>query len=44
MWLTRIENAIEHNDIALGAFLDTEGAFDRTSFGTIKQAAERNGI
>jgi hypothetical protein len=31
-------------DIALEEFLDIEGAFDRTSFDTIKQAAERHGI
>jgi hypothetical protein len=42
--VTCIENAIEHKDIALGAFLDIKGAFDRTSFDTIKQAAERHGI
>jgi hypothetical protein len=42
--VTRIENAIEHRDIALGAFLDIEGAFYRTSFDIIKQAAERHGI
>jgi hypothetical protein len=42
--VTGIENTIEHKDIALGAFLDIEGAFDRTSFDTIKQAAERHGI
>jgi hypothetical protein len=30
--------------MALGAFLDIEGAFDRTSFDMIKQAAERHGI
>jgi hypothetical protein len=42
--VTRIEYAIEHKDIALGAFLDIEGAFDRTSFDMIKQAAERHGI
>jgi hypothetical protein len=41
--VTRIENAIKHKDIALGAFLDIEGAFDRTSFNIIKQAAERHG-
>lgn len=37
--VTQIENAIE-------AFLDVEGAFDRTSLDTrtIKQAAERHGI
>jgi hypothetical protein len=42
--VTRIENATEHKDIALGVFLDIEGAFHRTSFDTIKQAAERHGI
>jgi hypothetical protein len=42
--VTRIEYAIEHKDIALGTFLDIEGTFDRTSFDTIKQAAERHGI
>jgi hypothetical protein len=42
--VTRIENAIEHRDIDLSAFLDIEGAFDRTSFDIIKQAAERHGI
>jgi hypothetical protein len=33
-----------NTDIALGAFLDIEGAFDRTSFNIIKQVAERHGI
>jgi hypothetical protein len=42
--VTRIEYAIEHKNIALGAFLDIEGAFDRTSFDIIKQAAEMYGI
>jgi hypothetical protein len=42
--VTRTENAVEYKDIALGAFLDMEGAFDRTSFDKIKQAAERHGI
>jgi hypothetical protein len=42
--VTRIEYAIEHKDIALGAFLYIDGAFDRTSFDIIKQAAERHGI
>jgi hypothetical protein len=40
----RTENAIQYKDIALGAFLDIEGAFDRTSFDTIIQAAGRHGI
>jgi hypothetical protein len=39
-----IESTIEHKDIALGAFLAIEGAFDRTSFDIIKQAAEEHGI
>jgi hypothetical protein len=42
--VTRIENAIEHKDISRGAFLDIKGAFDRTPFDTIKQAAEGHGI
>jgi hypothetical protein len=41
--ITRIENYIEHKDIALGAFLDIQEAFDRTSFNTINQAAKRHG-
>jgi hypothetical protein len=41
--VTSIENAIEHKDIALGAFVDIEGPFDRTSFDIINQAAERHG-
>jgi hypothetical protein len=44
MWLTCIEYATEHKDIALGAFLDMEEAFDRTFFDIIKQAAESHGI
>jgi hypothetical protein len=42
--VTCIENAIKHRDIAFGAFLDIEGAFDITSFDTIKQAAVRHSI
>jgi hypothetical protein len=42
--VTRIENAIQYKDIGLGAFLDIEGGFDRTSFDTIIQAAGRHGI
>jgi hypothetical protein len=29
-----------HKEIAIGAFLDIEGAFDRTSFAVITKAAE----
>jgi hypothetical protein len=42
--VTRIESDIEYKDIALEAFLDIEGAFDRTSFYIIKRAAENHGI
>jgi hypothetical protein len=42
--VTRIENAIANREIALGAFLNIEGAFERTSFDIIKQAAEKHGI
>jgi hypothetical protein len=42
--VTRIENAIEHKDIALGTFLDIDRAFDRTCFDSIKHATERHGI
>jgi hypothetical protein len=42
--VTCIENAIQYEGIALGAFPDIEGAFDRTSFNTIIQAAGRHGI
>jgi hypothetical protein len=42
--VTIIENATEHRDIALGAFLDIKGAFNRTLFDIIRQAAERHGI
>jgi hypothetical protein len=42
--VTPSEYAVKHKDIALGAFLDIEEAFDITSFDIIKQAAERHGI
>jgi hypothetical protein len=34
--VTSIENALKHKDIALGAFLDKEGVFNRTSLDSIK--------
>jgi hypothetical protein len=37
----RLEKCLEHKEIALGAFLDIEGAFDNTSFKTIMTARER---
>jgi hypothetical protein len=42
--VTRIENAIQYKNIALGAFLYIEGAFDRTSFDIIIQAAGKHAI
>jgi hypothetical protein len=42
--ITCTENATDHRNIALGAHLDIEGAFDRTSFDILKQAAKGNGI
>jgi hypothetical protein len=41
--VTHTESAIKYQEIALRAFLDTEGAFDRTSFDVLTQAAERHG-
>jgi hypothetical protein len=41
MW---IENAMAHKKIALGAFFDIEGVFDRTSFAVISEAPERHGV
>jgi hypothetical protein len=41
--VTCIESAIEYKVVALNAFLDIEGASDRTSFYVITQAAERHG-
>jgi hypothetical protein len=40
--VTHTESAIKCKEITLGAFLDTEGAFDRTSFDVLTQAAERH--
>ena len=40
----RLENSLEHKEIALGAFLDIEGAFDNTSFDAIIMAARERGL
>ena len=37
----RLEKSLNHKEIALGAFLDIEGAFDNTSFSAITAARER---
>jgi hypothetical protein len=36
--VTCIENAVEHKEIALGAFLDIEEAFDRNSVKAIEKS------
>jgi retron-type reverse transcriptase len=40
----RLEKYLEHKEIALGAFLDIEGACDNTSFKTIIMAARKRGL
>ena len=40
----RLEKSLEHREIALGAFLDIEGAFDNTSFNTIIAATRKRGL
>jgi hypothetical protein len=40
----RTENAMAHKEIALGAFLDIEEAFYRTSFAVTTEAAEWHGV
>jgi hypothetical protein len=41
--VTCIQSAIEHKEIALGAFLDIEGVSDRIQFDIITLAASRHG-
>jgi hypothetical protein len=40
----RMENALVYKGIVLGAFPAIVGAFDRTSFAAITEAAERHGV
>jgi hypothetical protein len=40
----RLERCLEHKEIALGAFMHIEGAFDNTSFKTIITAARERGL
>jgi hypothetical protein len=40
----RLEKCLEHKEIALGAFLDIEGASDSTSFNAIITAARERGL
>jgi hypothetical protein len=40
----RLEKSLNHKEIALGAFMDTEGAFYNTSFHAITMAARERGV
>jgi hypothetical protein len=40
----RLEKSLSHKEIALGAFLDTEAAFDNISFNAITTAARERGL
>jgi hypothetical protein len=40
----RLEKSSSHKEIALGAFLDTDGALDNTSFNAITTAARQRGL
>jgi len=40
----RLENSLNHKEIALGAFLDIEGAFNNSSFNAIITAAREHGL
>lgn len=42
--VSRIEKALHHKELAAGAFLDIEGAFDNTSFDSICAAAAYHGF
>jgi hypothetical protein len=42
--LIRIENAAEYMEITLGAFLDIEGTFDKTTYGAIVKGAKWHGF
>jgi len=40
----RLEKSLNHKEIAVGTFLDIEGAFDNTSFSAIIMAARQRGL
>jgi hypothetical protein len=40
----RLEKSLKHKEVALGAFLDIEGAFDNTSFNAMVEAARGRGL
>jgi hypothetical protein len=40
----KVERSLNNKEIALGVFLDIEGAFDNTSYDSIERAATRKGV
>ena len=42
--ITTIEKSLKKREIALGVFIDIEGAFDSTAFSTIEKAARDKGV
>ena len=42
--VVRAENALDQQEITLGIFLDTEGAFNNTSYDSMSAALARHGI
>jgi len=42
--IVRVEKALDQQEIALGVFLDIEGAFDNTSYDTMCSALTRHGV
>lgn len=42
--VVKIEKALDNKMFALGIFMDIEGAFDNTSYNSIKKAAQTHGI
>jgi len=43
-FVVRVEKALDLQEIALGVFLDTEGAFDNTSYDSTCSALTRHGV
>ena len=42
--VVRVEKALDQQEIALGVFLDIEGAFDNTSYDSMCSALARHGV
>jgi hypothetical protein len=40
----KIERSLRDGLVALGAYLDSEGAFDNTTFGSVFRTAEEHGV